>query len=403
MIADLLKYVIHNVWNRKLRSLLTVISVVIGIAAITTLVSFGYGISSYVDTIAQQMGNDKLIVQPRGFGFGPALESNVRLNDDDRDAIESVHGVAEAAGVYYMSAAVDVGKKEKFSAAWGMDFADHAALMDEVYNLKIVAGSSLRGKEKNKVVLGYNYLLKDKVFPQPVSVRNKVVVNNVSFEVAGFYQEVGNPEDDRNVYMTKAAAEDVFGLKSYQFIVVRAAPDVVPEKLADTIREELLDTRHQKRGSEDFFVQTFEQVIATFTSVLSIVTTVVVLIAFISLIVASVNIMNTMYTAILERTKEIGVFKAVGAPNRVVVLVFVAEAALLSLLGGIIGTLIGFIVASFAGRVVSAAGYAVFSPLFTWQLAVGTLVFSLLIGVVAGVVPAYQASKLKPVDALRYE
>src|SRR3989344_686666 len=120
MYSDLLKYALHNMWGRKLRSFLTVVSVVIGIAAITALVSFGYGISSYVDSVAQQMGNDKLIIQPRGFGpTGVAFESNVRLNDDDLKEVEQVHGVVEAAGVYYASVAVGFGKKEKYAAAFG--------------------------------------------------------------------------------------------------------------------------------------------------------------------------------------------------------------------------------------------------------------------------------------------
>ncbi|MDO8556126.1 MAG: ABC transporter permease, partial [Nanoarchaeota archaeon] len=196
---DLFMYALHNMWGRKLRSFLTIISVVIGIAAITALVSFGYGISSYVDTIAQQMGNDKLIVQPRGFGFGPAVESNVRLNDDTLNTIDGVHGVAESTGVYYLSAVVEFSKKQRFVSVWGMDFADHDVLLTEVYSLKLAEGSLLRGSEKNKVMLGANYLLADKVFPKPVSIRNKILVNNYSFEVAGVYQALGNPEDDRNV------------------------------------------------------------------------------------------------------------------------------------------------------------------------------------------------------------
>ncbi|MEK6813083.1 MAG: FtsX-like permease family protein, partial [Nanoarchaeota archaeon] len=104
-----------------------------------------------------------------------------------------------------------------------------------------------------------------------------------------------------------------------------------------------------------------------------------------------------------ERTKELGVFKAVGARNRDIMGIVVLESGMLSLLGGIIGAALGSGVALVAGKVVAAAGYAAFRPLVTWQLILGVLLFSLLIGIIAGIFPAYQASKLRPVDALRYE
>ena len=163
------------------------------------------------------------------------------------------------------------------------------------------------------------------------------------------------------------------------------------------------DHRHQKIGNEDFFVQTFEQIIATFSSILNVITAVVILIAFISIFVAAVNIINTMYTSILERTKEIGIFKAIGSKNRDILLIFVIESGILSLVGGVLGVILGYIVSSFAGNMISAAGYSVFTPLFTWQLVAGSLLFAFFIGILSGLLPAYVASRLKPIDALRYE
>jgi putative ABC transport system permease protein len=120
-------------------------------------------------------------------------------------------------------------------------------------------------------------------------------------------------------------------------------------------------------------------------------------------IVASVNIMNTMYASILERTKEIGVFKAIGARNSEIVLIFMAESGVLSLIGGIIGLIIGFLIAKVGGLAISAAGYGFLKPFFSWQMVFWILFFSLLVGLAAGLLPAYKASKLKPVETLRYE
>ena len=403
MKADLLKYALQHMHKKKLRSFLTILSVLIGIAAMTTLIAFGQGVSTYVADIAQQMGEDKLMVQPRGFGFGPALESNVRLREGDVDAVESVAAVAEASGTYVLSGEVLFDDQRRYVNVFGLDYGNRKKLLDEVFDLSLIAGRDLRGKEKSKAVFGFNYQVPDKIFKKPLKVGDNVLLNNHSVEVAGFYDSLGNPEDDKNIYMTDIALEEVLGAQDFQFIVVRTVEGRSPTAVVSQVRRALLDHRNQVAGREDFFVQTFEQVIATFTSILDIVTTVVILIALISLVVASVNIANTMYTAVLERTREIGVFKAVGARNHDILFVFVMESGMLSLLGGIIGIVLGWLIAFGAGRIVAGAGFGAFSPLFTWQLALGALLFSFLIGALAGLLPAWQASRLKPVDALRYE
>ena len=399
----LIKYSFENLRKRKLRSFLTILSVLIGITSITVLISFGYGISSYVSEISNKMGNDKLIVQAKGFSFtGPSMDSNVILSDSDLKKIREVNGVSEATGVYMMSAEVEFDKKKKYAFMMGSDYKNHKAIISEVYALTQLEGSELKD-ETDKAILGYSYKIKDKIFKQPVKLRDTININGKEVKVSGFYEEVGNPVDDSHVYMTKEAFEDVFNATNYQFIVIRSSPSENPTKLAEIVQEKLRNHRNQKEGKEDFFVQTFEQVIETFNSILNVITIVVILIAFISLIVAAVNITNTMYASILERTKEIGVFKAIGAKNKSILLIFILESGLLSLIGGILGILLGYILSKFAGNLISKAGYAVFSPLFTWHLVVGSLLFAFLIGIFAGLFPAYRASKLKPIDALRYE
>ncbi len=401
---DLIKYSLGSLRARKRRSFLTILSVFIGIAAITTLISFGQGISSYVEHISQEMGNDKLMVQAKGFGFGPpSLDSNVRLDKTDLEAVRDVHGVSEATGLYAISGEAQFNDQKKYGYLMGSDYADHRLLLEELFALDLDEGNMLRGNEKSKVLLGYNYKLADKIFKKSVRLRDKLLINNHTFEVAGFYESVGNPQDDSNIYITKDAMESIFAPENYMWIVVRSAPGVSPTALAEDIKDDLRDHRHQDPGEEDFFVQTFEQVIATFKSILSIITGVVILIAFISVFVAAVNIMNTMYTATLERTKEIGVFKAIGSKNSAILFIFVLEAGVLSLIGGILGVIIGYALSTFAGNIIAASGFGIFTPLFTWQLVVGSLVFSFMIGALSGLLPAYQASKLKPVDALRYE
>ena len=206
---DLIKYSLESLRKRQKRSWLTVISVLIGIAAITSLISFGYGISNYVSEISRKMGNDKLIVQPRGFGFGPMINSNINLDDSDLDAVEGVKGAHEATGVYIISAEVEFDKQKKYGYLFGSDFEKNRELINEVYALDLDKGVELKGNEKAKVVLGYNYQIRDKIFKKPVNLRDKIKINGVEMSVAGFYQEVGNPQDDSNIYVTKDAAEEL--------------------------------------------------------------------------------------------------------------------------------------------------------------------------------------------------
>jgi len=120
-------------------------------------------------------------------------------------------------------------------------------------------------------------------------------------------------------------------------------------------------------------------------------------------LVAAVNIMNTMYTAVLERTKEIGIMKAIGSRNRYILMIFFFESGILGLIGGTIGILFGYGLAKMGGAIAAEAGYALLQPFFPWWLTVGCLTFAFLVGATSGFFPALQASKLKPVDALRYE
>ena len=123
----------------------------------------------------------------------------------------------------------------------------------------------------------------------------------------------------------------------------------------------------------------------------------------VSLLVAGINIANTMYASILERTKDIGVMKAVGAKNHLILSMFAIESGLLSLMGGILAIIVGTFISIYAGGIVSSSGYGMLTPALNAKLYVICIFFSLLVGILAGLLPAYRASKMKPVDALRYE
>lgn len=175
-------------------------------------------------------------------------------------------------------------------------------------------------------------------------------------------------------------------------------------KVAENIAAEMRRDRNQDEGKEDFEIQTPQQLLQTFSTIISIVQAVVIGIAAISIIVGSIGIMNTMYTAVLERVREIGIMKATGARNSHILTLFLFESGIIGLAGGAIGAAIGIAIGKGVELVAShALGPNLLQAYFPWYLILGALSFSFLLGVISGALPALQASRLRPVDALRYE
>ena len=406
MKLDLLKYSISNIWSRKLRSSLTILSILIGITAIFAIVSFGQGINKYVEDFSQEMGSDKVMMMPGGGLASAPGSSNILYTEDDLEFVKKTNGVIEATGM--MIAAGKIGFKdfkEKYPFIMGLSTeSNEKKLIEEMFaGIQIIEGRSLKKGDGLKATLGYAYTLPNKMFKKPISVGDKIKINDVTVDVIGFYEEIGNPGDDSNVYLSQDGFKEIFNTDEFEYIYLRVAPDKDPSQVAEQIKEKFRKHRGQKEGEEDFTIQTFEDAMATFTSIIDILNGVLVLIALISLVVAAVNITNTMYTSVLERTREIGVMKAIGSRNNQIRDVFVIESGLLGLTGGILGVLLGYGIAKIGQAIARASGLTFLKPYFPLWLIVGSLSFAFLVGAISGTLPAIRASKQKPVDALRYE
>jgi putative ABC transport system permease protein len=409
MLIDLFKYIIKNITHRFTRSSLTILSILIGIMSIFALISFGQGVSKYIDDMGDEMGTDKLIAQPKGFGTPGSTGTS--LSQEDLNYIKKFKDVSEAVGLLMSQTEVkiDENKKGKWVFVMGLPTnPSEKRLIEESFGgIGILKGRDLKKGDYNKINVGYSYQFENKIFSKALKLGDKVYINNERFEIVGFYDEVGNPGDDSNIYMTheriKTLNEVEDNEEEYVMIYIRSSPGADPSYLAERLEDKLAKKKGQKEGEEDFYIQTFEQLLETVGSVLSVLNMILVIIAGISVLVAAVNIMNTMYTAVLERTKEIGIMKAIGARNSYILLIFFIESGVLGLLGGILGVLLGYGIATAGGGIAAGAGYAMLKPYFPTWLTAGCLVFSFLIGALSGFFPAYQASKQKPVDALRYE
>jgi putative ABC transport system permease protein len=187
--------------------------------------------------------------------------------------------------------------------------------------------------------------------------------------------------------------------------MARVKDNYIPGDVAENIKEKLRKHRNVKEGEEDFTVQTSQELLDSVGVILDAVQWFLIGIAAISLLVGGIGIMNTMYTSVLERTREIGVMKAIGARNGDITILFLIEAGVLGMAGGLIGCLLG-VTLSKTVEILSAGALAnstLVKAYVSAELIAGALLLSFIVGCVSGVLPARQAANLKPVDALRYE
>ncbi len=406
MIKDMLIYVWNNIIHNKTRSLLTILSIMIGIMAVFTLMSFGQGLTSYVNKISEDMGTDNLVIQPTG--FGPPGSTGTHLSSDDLDFVKRRKDVSDATGYVIRTGEIKKDLKDKpkfvFVMGWSTKPDEIKFATNAFGSFGVAKGRIHRSGDKRKAVLGYNYQFDKKVLDEALDVGDKIYINEVKFEVIGFYEKIGNPQDDSNIYIPLDDANELFdSADTFDMIYLRTQPGVEPDVLKDRLKESLRRFKDQKKGQEDFTVTTLAEQIEVFNNIFKVLNGILVLIAGISVLVAAVNIANTMYTSVLERTKEIGIMKAIGAVNSYILSIFVLESAILGVLGGIFGVLSGYIIASILGNIIGYYGFSFLYPVFPKWLTVSCIIFAGIVGTLSGLFPSRQASGLNPVDALRYE
>ncbi len=395
------KYSLNNIKKSKARSVLTILSIFVGIATIFIFVSFGWGLYDYIDEFTSSSSADKLMIMPKG-GLIPGLDTTFKLLDDDVEAIKKTAGVYEATGVHMGVAEVIQGdsKKYVFVASYDPDLP----MIMELSDVEVVEGRALRDGDSGKVTLGYNYMIKNKIFPKAYSLNSKINVQGQDLRVVGFYEKIGNPQDDSNIYVTNDFVSELYPDKiiSYGMIIARADKDNVDE-VGERVEKKLGQFRDLDEGKEDFTVESYAGLLESYMIVLDIIVGFIILIALISVLVSAVNTANTMITSVLERFKEIGVLKSIGARNSEIFKIFLFESGFLGFVAGVIGVLAGWGMTIFAANALDSFGYGFLSPHYSWVLFSGLVLFATLTGAISGMIPAWRASKINAVDALRYE
>ena len=401
--SELFKYVVKNLMQRKLRSWLTMLGIFIGIAAIVSLLSLSQGLDKVVKEEFAKLGTDKVIIYGKTGGT-PGTSSTNPLTLKDLDVVKKTKGVDNAVGTVIANAKVEYSNELRFFIVMSYPTDENRKIFEDISGFEIEEGRNLKKGDKYKVTLGISYF-EDNIFSKNVKLKDKIKINGKEFKVIGKWSRVGNPQDDKNIYMTEESFREFFNISDrVDSIFARVKTNEDPSVVADRIEKNLRRHRGLKKGKEDFSIQTADQLIQQAGVIINIIQTVLLGIAAISLLVGGIGIMNTMYTAVLERTQEIGIMKAIGARNSDILKMFMIESGLLGLIGGSIGILIGMGIAKGIENIATfALKTHLISAYFPLTLILGSLLFSFFVGLISGILPAYQASRRNTIDALRDE
>ena len=399
---DNFKSALLSIWSNKLRSLLTLLGVVIGVSSVVILIALGQGLKSDVSGLIQGFGTNVVTIvggkidTKGGAGANPAdfISGNV-LTMQDRDSIAKVTSVDQVA---VASLASGVVKYKGLQANPTLLGATPNIL--QAFNLLTVGSGSMFASTSGKeIVLGYSS--KATLFGDEDAIGKTVTISDVPYTVVAVLNKpkggsaLGGEFDAISyIPFDEATVMNKNEVKIYRIFakVSDSVTDIKPVK--DAITSAILSNH---KGVDNFSVLTQDDILGLFSQFLTLTTAMVSGIAAISLLVGGIGIMNIMLVTVTERTREIGLRKALGATQGAILLQFLVEAVVVTLVGGMIGLGIAFA----AGKAISH--YSPLHPAFSLQVILVTVGISVLIGVVFGIWPAWRASVKDPIEALRYE
>jgi putative ABC transport system permease protein len=414
------KLALNILMHSKLRSWLTIIGIVIGVAAVVAIMSMGEGMQQSLESNLGGLGTDIITISPGSsramgsfrimVGEGPSgggstvsSQESKNLTIKDIQALRSMENVDIVTGtvsgrgeVYYLAEKATVSVTGVDPVAW-----------NEITTSTIASGRFLSAGDYNMVLVGSR--VANSMFKQALVVNRVITIEGVNFKIAGILNESGGMMgggSDSGIIMpidaARAVLDDV-GEKEFDSIVVKVAAANLVEDTMDAIDEKLMLTRHVTDRTKDYSVSSSLAMQETISSTMESMTMFLAAIAAVSLLVGAVGIANTMFTTVLEKTKEIGVMKAIGAKNRDIMTIFIMNSALVGLVGGIVGIIIGSVASLVVVLPMGGGRMGGGGNLITPELVIFALLVAVGIGMVSGAIPARRASRLKPVDALRYE
>jgi len=402
-VLETIRTALESMASNMLRTLLTMLGVIIGVASVVTLMALGMGVQTSVSSQITRIGTNLLTVSADNRTSGARLtEDDVRALSNRMNVPDVVRVVAQVNGQLNVSAGVN--RRNRSVVGTTPDFF-------EVRNISMGQGAPFTDVENDGrlrvAVLGYQ--VAQDLFPDQSAVGQTVLVGSVPFRVAGVTEKQGETgpggSSDDTVYVPLTVAQEKLfakrasGLKSVSSITAEAASSERSSAAATQIAETLRQQHGLLAGQADDF-RVFDQasLIDTLNTVTGTLTAFLAAIGGISLLVGGIGIMNIMLVSVTERTREIGLRKAVGAQAGTIRLQFLVEALVVTCMAGVIGVLLAAGLSWIIGQVQTSI-----VPLIQPSAVLIAFGVSVLIGVVFGFYPAWRASRMSPVEALRYE
>jgi len=404
MFGDYFKLAFRNLKHRGIRSWLTLLGIFIGVLAVISLVSLGTGLKT---AVASQFGigtTEVISVQAGGISAAgpPGTGVTKFLTYSDADAIERLSTVEAAIPRIITSGKLEYNDFVGFGYAASIPDGDKRDLVYEILDINPEVGRLLKDGDTNKVVLGYNFLKEDNGFRKPIVPGKTVLIQDKEFEVVGITEKEGSFIFDNLVYMNEEPLKDLMNYGERVDIIAVKVRDKDFIGRAKTDIEKLMRARRNvEKGEEDFEVSTPETSLETVNSILGGVQAFIIVVASISILVGAIGIVNTMTTSVLERRREIGIMKSIGARNLEIFNQFLIESGLLGFVGGFLGVIGGLVVGYLGIQGLNNFIGSEISLDLNYFLIIGSLIGSFIIGAVSGIIPALQAAKQNPVEALR--
>jgi len=416
---DIMLMSINSLTHRRLRSWLTALGIVIGVASVVALVSIGQGLQQSVQSQLGGLGANIISITlgfqraGGGFSFGgerTRTSSSLNLTDNDIRTIRATPGIQYVDGIVSGRADVTFSGETASLSIQGVD----TSVWKFMVTTKLESGRYLSSGDVYAAVVGYN--VAHGLYKHDLQLNSIITIGGHSFRVVGILQSGGSSfggGGESVIYIPKDNARQVTdtSLASNQYSSVSAqiiqSADV--QTVVNQLTKNLMLIRHVTNSTQDFTVTSSLSMQQSISSITSTLTYFLGGISGISLLVGGIGIANTMFMSVIERTRQIGVLKSLGATSSEVMKLFLTESALLGLIGGIIGVIVGIALSELISLLGVGMGFfaargggglqTVVSP----EVVLLVIGFSLFIGAISGLMPARRAASLQPVEALRYE
>ena len=394
--VHLIKTAFIDFRRNKVRTVLTSLGIMIGVLSVVMLIALGLGLKNYLKETFENLGANLIMIMPgsgfggEGAGFAGAFVGGIEFDEKDLNSLSRIANVEYTVPLFFKSTLVEAGTEEAYLYIEGTNTDIFELMNTNIIEGEVFTKSDVQARAKVGVM---GERAAENLFGNAEDAAGRTVrFDNLRFKIIGVIENTGDREQDNSIIIPYKTTYGSMNPDKTFWTIYLGVEDEDDVESVKVKAEEVLLKRYEE---DDFAVTDQTELLSTANEIFNIVNGVLVAIGSISLLVGGIGIMNIMYASVTERTKEVGIRRAVGATQRDILLQFLTEAVILSLLGGLLGLLLATLI---------VLGVRTFFPAAINLLAVViTLVVSSAIGIFFGVFPARRAANLSPIEAIRYE